>query len=55
MPLTQDEIFANAGKLLILLGEASKVDSDGGVKITMSEVVKILGEVGIDLINDLQD
>jgi len=55
MPLTTDEVMKNIGLAFTKVGEAMQVDSDGGVKVTLSEIVSIFTQVGIEVVNDIQD
>jgi hypothetical protein len=55
MPYTIDEALDNAGDLLKELAKKVTVESDGGPKITLSEVMEVLTSVGIKVINDLSD
>lgn len=49
------EGFANGALLLQELSEASKAASDGGTKITISEMVAILAKVGVEVARDVTD
>ena len=55
MPLTQDETMKNIGLAFTKVGEAMEETSDGGVKVTLSEIVAIFTEVGVNVVNDMQD
>jgi len=55
MPYTLDEGLDNAGDLLKELAKKVIIDSDGGIKITLSELMEVLTVVGIKVINDLND
>lgn len=55
MPLTGEEILDNAYAIAKALYAAGKEDSDGGKKITLSEIVTIVTENGINVINDYKD
>ena len=56
MALETHEIFDNVGELIKKIGEAVKEDSDGGVKISLSEIVNIvtstLTKLGIDIADE---
>ena len=49
------EGFENGALLLTELSKAAKADSEGGASITMSEIVKILATVGVQVVADVQD
>ena len=55
MALTTEEGLRNAGNICIALADAASTDSDGGTKITVSEITTILAKQGIQLINDVLD
>lgn len=55
MGISQVEVFKNAAMLLNLLAEASKDESDGGVTVTMGEIVDIFAKVGVSVVGDVTD
>ena len=55
MALTPIEGLRNGANLLTALADASEVDSDGGSKITISEIGGILSTIGITLVQDILD
>lgn len=55
MSLSTQEGLKNAANILNDLSEAIAVDSDGGAKITMSELFGIVTKRGIEVINDARD
>ena len=55
MALELYEGLENAGNILHDLSAAVKTDSDGGSKITMSELLGIITKNGIKIIEDVQD
>ena len=55
MPYTIDEGLDNAGDLLKALAKCVTEESDGGTKITLSELVSVLTEVGVKVVNDISD
>ncbi len=55
MALTVEEGLRNAGNICIGLANASKPTSDGGAKITMSELFGIVTSNGIQIVKDVQD
>ena len=55
MPYLLEEAFDNAGDLLKLLAKAVKEDSDGGKKITISEAIAIFTEIGVKVVEDIND
>jgi hypothetical protein len=50
-----DESLKNAGQVLINLSEKVTAESDGGSKITLSELMDVVVKAGIEIVNDLQD
>ena len=56
MALETYEIFDNVGELIKKIGEAVKEDSDGGAKISLSEIVSIitntLTKLGVDIADE---
>ena len=55
MAFELDEALDNAGNILKDLANAVKPDSDGGTKITLSELMDIITKNGINIVKDVQD
>ena len=55
MALTTLEGLRNGADLLNALADASEETSDGGAKITLSEIGSILSTIGIKIIGDVID
>lgn len=55
MSVSTQEGLKNAANILSDLADAVSVDSDGGQKITMSELFEIVTKRGIEVINDARD
>lgn len=55
MSVSTQEALKNAANILSDLADAVAIDSDGGAKITMSELFGILTKRGIEVVNDARD
>ena len=55
MSLSQAEILDNIGDAFKAVAKASNIESDGGVTVTLSEIISIVSSVGIKVVNDISD
>ena len=55
MAYEQYEMFDNAGDLLKGLAERMKPTSAGGKKVTLTELVSLVSEIGIVVVRDISD
>lgn len=55
MPLTPDEIIDNVYNIAKDIFKATTDDSDGGSKVTLSEIIQIVSKNGINVVNDIND
>jgi len=55
MAFTTQEGLQNAGNICLDLAAAMEPASDGGAKITMSELFAIITKNGIQIVKDVQD